>query len=500
MENALILLPILWPVFIGGCMWIPAVRRRRFLRGAVQIAAMTGELVLSIWAFFWPEGLALRWNLTADVSVYFRLDGAGKVILLLCAAAWLVSVVYSREYMEEEDREYRYDGFIMMAMGAVAGVCCAGNLIALYLCYEWVTLMCLPLVLQERTKEAVSAGLKFLFYSIFGALCALFGIFALARVCGTLDFTAGGVLDPELVSGQKAFFQAVIFIMLLGFGSKAGMWPLHGWLPTAHPAAPAPASALLSGNITKMGFLCSLRVVYQIAGTDFLKGTWVQYAWMSLALLTVFMGSMLACREKILKKRLAYSTVSQVSYALFGLALMTPAGVQGALTQAVFHCAAKNLLFLGAGAVILKTGLHSVDDLDGIGRRLPVVMACFTLASLTLVGLPPTGGALSKMQLALGSLSEAVPVLSWLGPVILIGSALLTAAYLIPVVLRAYFSGDTGIQKAGKVRQHHMLRSEATLWIRVPMVALTAVMLLAGMFPGFLDPLLSGALRALGMS
>lgn len=500
MENALILLPILWPAMMGIVMWIPTVRNSRALRGALQITTLSGELALAVWAFFWPQGLNLRWELMEGVSVYFRPDGTGKLVMVLCAAAWLVSAVYSREYMEGEEREYRYDGFLLLTMGAVAGVCSAGNLIALYLCYEWVTLAALPLVLQERTKEAVNAGLKFLFYSVFGALCALFGIFVLSRFCATLDFMPGGTLNPALFAGNEGLVLAAVFIMLLGFGSKAGLWPLHGWLPTAHPQAPAPASAILSGNITKMGLLGSLRVVYQIAGSGFLKGTWVQYAWMSLSLLTVFMGSMLACREKVLKKRLAYSTVSQVSYALFGLSLLTPAGVQGALSQVIFHCAAKNLLFLAAGAVILKTGLHNTDDLDGVGRRLPVVMACFTLASLTLVGLPPTGGAVSKMQLAMASLSGEIPILSWLGPVILIGSALLTAAYLIPIVLRAFFSGETGAVRAGKVRQHKMLRTEASLWIRVPMVLLTGAMLIAGMFPGLLEPLIGGALRSLGMS
>ena len=185
-----------------------------------------------------------------------------------------------------------------------------------------MTLTSLPLVLHERSREAVRAGLKYLFYSVAGAFLALFGIFFLAGVSTSLTFTPGGVLSDGALAGKEGLLLVSAFCMVVGFGTKAGMFPLHGWLPTAHPVAPASASAVLSGLITKAGVLAIIRVVYYIIGPDRRRGTWVQDAWICLTLLTVFMGSMLAYKEPVMKKRLAYSTVSQVSYVLFGLSLL----------------------------------------------------------------------------------------------------------------------------------------------------------------------------------
>ena len=170
---------------------------------------------------------------------------------------------------------------------------------------------------------------------------------------------------------------------MIGFGCKAGMYPLHAWLPTAHPVAPAPASAVLSGIITKCGVLAIIRTTYYLFGVDFVRGTWVQNVILVLAIGTIFMGSMLAYREKMLKKRLAYSSISQVSYVLFGVFLMTPQALCGALLQVVAHAIAKNALFLSAGAVIYKTGHTYVNELKGIGKQMPIGMICFTIASLS---------------------------------------------------------------------------------------------------------------------
>ena len=203
--------------------------------------------------------------------------------------------------------------------------------------------------------------------------------------------------------------------------------------------APAPASAVLSAVIVKAGVLAIVRVVYYIYGVSFLRGTWVQTAFMVLSLTTVFMGSMLAYREPVLKKRLAYSTVSQLSYILFGLAVMDAGSVAGGLLHVLSHGFIKASLFLCAGAVIYMTGKTRVDQLKGIGKEMPFIMWCFTIASLGLIGIPPTGGFLSKWYLAEGALSSGICGFSWIGPVVLLISALLTAGYLLPVVIQAFF-------------------------------------------------------------
>ncbi len=364
----------------------------------------------------------------------------------------------------------------------LAALCYSGNLFTFYVFFELMTLTSVPLVMHELTHEAVMAGLKYLFYSVGGAFLSLFGLFLFTAQGAELTFTAGGVLDSASASGVA---RLAVFLMILGFGTKAGMFPMHGWLPTAHPVAPAPASAVLSGVITKAGVLGILRTVYYVAGPELIRGTWVQYAWIGLTLITVFMGSMLAYREKVLKKRLAYSTVSQVSYVLFGLSLLQPVAFVGALLHVVFHSLVKNGLFLSAGAIICKTGKTKVDELKGIGKEMPVVLWCFTLAGVTLVGIPPTSAFVSKWYLATGSLASGIPVVSWLGPVVLLVSALLTAGYLLTVSIDAFLPGSDYNYAA-------LEKHEPTWQMLVPIVTLTALAVLLGVWPGGLTSLLTG--------
>ena len=362
----------------------------------------------------------------------------------------------------------------------------SSNLVTMYVFYELMTLTSLPLVLHERTKEAVMAGLKYLFYSVAGAFLALFGIFFLANVSPSLTFTPGGVLGGVSLAGKEGLLLAAVCCMLIGFGTKAGMFPLHGWLPTAHPVAPAPASAVLSGLITKSGVLALVRVIYYIVGPDRIRGTWVQNVWILLSLLTVFMGSMLAYKEPVLKKRLAYSTVSQVSYILFGLSLLQPVAFVGALSHVVFHSLIKNALFLCAGAVIVTTGWTRASQMRGLGTVMPVLLGCYTIVSLALVGIPPASGFVSKWYLASGALASGTGAFTWIGPVVLLVSALLTAGYLLPLTINGFFPGADFDGK--EIRERGLAGKEPPLLMLGPVIILTAGALLFGCFPG---PLLS---------
>ena len=342
-----------------------------------------------------------------------------------------------------------------------------------------MTLLSVPMVVHERTPQAVAAGVKYLVYSIFGAMLGLMGIFFFNHYLGTVTFAPGGV--APLSGAVTPGLLVVTFLVILGFGTKAGMFPMHGWLPTAHPVAPAPASAVLSGVITKAGVLAIVRVVYFLVGAKALAGTWVQTAFMILALITVFMGSMLAYREPLLKKRLAYSTVSQVSYVLFGLSCMVPEAFEGALLHVLAHSTIKDALFLCAGAIIHQTGKTMVSDLRGIGKQMPVTIWCWTIASLGLIGIPPTGGFVSKWQLATGSLASGMGALSVIGPVVLIVSALLTAAYLLPVTIYGFFPGSDF--------DYASLEKKEPGWLMlVPMLLLAAGVVLTGVLA---QPLIS---------
>jgi multicomponent Na+:H+ antiporter subunit D len=268
----------------------------------------------------------------------------------------------------------------------------------------------------------------------------------------------------------------MVVLAVIGFGCKGGMFPLHAWLPTAHPQAPAPASSVLSGLITKAGVIAIIRVVYFTVGADVLRGTSAQYILLTLSIVTIFMGSMLAYKEKVLKKRLAYSTVSQVSYVIFGLMLLNTAGVTGALLQVAFHALAKNVLFLTAGAFIYKTGKTLVSDMYAMGKSMPKTLACFTVAGLSLVGVPMTAGFVSKWYLAQGGLMPEMGIVGVVGVVMLMVSALLTAGYLMSIVMKAFFPG--------KDFDYANLKSkEPNYLMTVPLVLLAVAVVGMGIMP-----------------
>ncbi len=478
----LMLLAVFVPILAG--VLVLALKNLKENRGVLTgcfTAVLAAEAVLVILAVMGGGSVTL-WKLTDTITLGLKIDKVGSLFAVLTSVMWLLAGIHSTSYMKHEHDEQRFYGFYLIVVGVLAGLDFSADLITMYVFYEMMTLTSLPLVLHELTKEAIHAGLKYLFYSVAGAFLALFGIFFLANVCGNLQFTAGGVVTPDMIAGKEGLLLFAVFAMIVGFGTKAGMFPLHGWLPTAHPVAPAPASAVLSGVITKAGVIAIIRVVYFIVGPVMIRGTWVQYAWMVLALLTVFMGSMLAYREKVMKKRFAYSTVSQVSYVLFGLSLLEPTAFVGALCHVVFHSVIKDALFLFAGAVIVRTGWTRIEQLRGLGRIMPKALAFYTLAALALIGIPPASGFVSKWYLATGSLASGTGALGFIGPVILLISALLTAGYLLPIMIQGYFPGQDF--DGQEIKERGLEGKEPEPAMLVPIGILGIASLLLGCFPG----------------
>lgn len=383
----------------------------------------------------------LLFELMDGIAIYIKVDGISRIFVTVTTIVWIAVTFYSFNYIHHEGGDKRFYGCFMLVYGVLTALDCAGNLVTFYFFYELMTITSLPLVIHTLKRDAIMAALKYLFYSMAGAYMALFGLFVLNQYCTTLDFTAKGTLDMSLVGENTQIVLIAVFLMLIGFGVKAGMFPLHAWLPTAHPAAPAPASAALSAIIVKAGVLGIIRTVFYVVGADFIRGTWVQKIWILLTLLTVFMGSMLAYREKVFKKRLAYSTVSQVSYILFGLALLDKVAFSGALLQLIAHAFAKCALFMTAGIFILRTGKIKVDEYEGIGRTMKYTLLGYTIAALSLIGIPPTAGFVSKWYLAEGALASGTGA-AVIGPIVLLVSALLTAGYLLPIVMKGFFPGN----------------------------------------------------------
>ena len=486
----MILFPVVLP-FVFGCI-LPLLKplyENRKARNSYIFIALVIEAVVFIMSINAPTKKIVLWEMAKGLPVSFCLDNLGILFASVTLLMWIMSCVFAFEYMKHEGREIRYFSLVLISLGALMGVCFAGNLVSAYVFYELMSVFTMPWVLHSLSKESIEAAKKYLFYSMGGAFLGLAGFFVMYNYAGVMPFVEGGCLDKAVAAGNERMILTVSLLYIIGFGSKAGMWPLHGWLPTAHPVAPAPASALLSGNITKMGVLMIIRYIYYVVGVDFLRGTFVQYTFMCLALLTVLMGSMMAYKEEILKKRLAYSTVSQVSYILFGLSCMNTLGIIGALMHVIFHSLVKNTLFLNAGAIIYKTGKTQVSQLRGIGKQMPVTMWCFTLVSLTLVGIPPTSAFVSKWYLALGSLDTKMGFLSILGPVILLTSALLTAGYLITITMKGFFPGEEFSDKES---------FEPNLYMLIPMIIMTALAVLLGVYPGpvtaFLEEIVAGIL------
>ena len=311
----LIALPLL--TALAAALPFPSRRGRLTFLLTMQII----ETALVVWTLVSGRSYATNiWHLTESLTIAMKLDGVAAVFSVLTAVAWLLALIYSVEYMSHSQNEARFYVFLFLSEGMLLGTALSADFVSMYVFYELTSLCSMPLVLHELTHDAVTGAMKYLYYSIGGAFFVLFGIVVLYTNTSTLDFAPGGTL----IAGQHTGLELLaVFFVVLGFGTKAGLFPMHNWLPSAHPVAPAPASALLSGIITKAGVIGIIRVLYFIAGPSVLRGTWVQTACLVLALGTVFMGSMLAYGERDFKKRLAYSSISQISYVLTALFLLT---------------------------------------------------------------------------------------------------------------------------------------------------------------------------------
>lgn len=484
----LILLPIVLPIVVGIAFLISSFKEHlnknndyenksaKELKGihVVSVVTLVVSAIVAIYVSM-QKGLTLTlFYLMKDIPIYFQVDDISLLFVAFVSIVFVLVGIYSCVYMSHEKEEKRFFGFFLVVYGVLVALDLAGNLITLYLFYELMSLTSMPFVLHNGSHESIMASLKYLLYSMTGAYLGLFGIFILSKYTTSLTFVAGGTLDVVLASQNQTLVLIAIMCMLIGFGAKAGMFPLHAWLPSAHPVAPSPASGVLSSIIVKCGVLAIVRVVYYIVSPEFIAGTWVQTTWMILALLTVFMGSLLAYKEPVLKKRLAYSSVSQVSYVLFGLSVLTPTGLTGGLLHTLFHVFIKCGLFLTAGIFIFKCHKTRVEELKGIGKSMPITLWCYTIISLGLIGIPPTTGFISKWYLAQGALEANIGIISYIGPIILLISALLTAGYLLEITINGFFPGKDAVVEKGE-EAHPMM------WGPLAIFAVLTVVL--GVFP-----------------
>lgn len=481
----LILISGLVPVIAGIAVHGMHAEKKK-LASALVLGAIAVSLASNLAICFNDlRGTAVAFALTAELRIAFRVDAPACFFSLLFTLAFALTAVYALSYFQEDGRKPQFDCFYLLSFGALMLLCYSGNLITMYICFEMVTLMSMPLVLHDKTKESVDAALKYLIYSVGGAFLGFIGVVYLSLNTSTDLFTPGGTLVAG-VAGSNVFLTAVL-LMFIGFGAKCGLFPLHNWLPTAHPVAPAPASALLSGIITKSGVVAVYRILCDVVGTEAFFGTWAHKTWLSLILLTILLGSFMAVVQKNFKKRLAFSSVSQISYVLLGLAMMNGQAMAGAVLQIASHAVIKIGLFLTAGASIRLLGVHDVDEMDGAGYRMPVTMWCYTVCALGLVGVPPTGGFVAKWYLAEGALNSGLGALSVIAPAVLIVSAILTAYYLLSVTVSAFFPSD-------KTKTFERVKEPAAMVI--PLIVLAVLTVAIGIFSGWFVNFSAGWLTA----
>ena len=496
MNNMLLAVPVLLPVVGGGSILFS----ERSLRGRlkdISLECLVGGMVLLnslivACILLIPgargEGLVL-FRLFADLTVMFRIDGMGSVFSGLVAFLWPLATLYSFEYMKHEERKDTFFAFYVMTYGITMGIAFAGNLTTLYLFYEMLTLVTFPLVLFPLSKEAVRASRTYLYFSIGGAAFAFIGlVFVMGfSATGTTAFQPGGALDMEQALRSRDVLLFVYVLAFFGFGVKAAVFPCHVWLPKA-TVAPTPVTALLHAvAVVKSGAFAILRFTYFSYGAEFVRGTWAQYTVMAAALATILFGSTMAVREVHWKRRLAYSTISNLSYILFGAALMTPFGLAAALCHLTAHAFMKICSFFCAGAVMRQTGKTYIYELDGLGRRMPVTFPCLLTASLSLMGIPLFAGFISKWNICRAAFLYADLCTdgpgSWLpytGVAVILYSALMTGIYMLSVLIRAWapVRGEETSEPSAEAA------SDPGWMMLVPLVIFAAVILLIGLHSG----------------
>jgi multicomponent Na+:H+ antiporter subunit D len=452
-ENAVLLvMAIVLPLL--GALLLPFFARHAELRDAVSITVSLALCVLLaqlLDIIFEGERPRIQlWELFPGFSVALALRPLGALFAATAGFLWAATTFYSIGYMRKnkERHQINFYRYFALSMSATMGIAFSDNLFTLFIFYELLTLLTYPLVVHKGDKASVHGARKYIMILLFGSL-ALFlpAILLVYHITGTLNFTRGGIIEDSLLPWQTGLLLAMFVFGI----AKGALMPMHRWLPSAM-VAPAPVSALLHAvAVVKAGVFSIVMVILYIFGYDWLHlssaedwrtSDWLRYT----AGFTIVIASLTALRHDHLKQRLAYSTIAQLGYITLGAALLAPLSIAGAILHIVAHAFGKISLFFAAGAIYTSTGKNYVSELDGIGRVMPWTMAAFTLGALSVIGIPPTIGFLSKWYILLG----AATVGDYLALSVMAVSSLLSAAYLLPIIHRAFFKPPLELQTYGE--------------------------------------------------
>ncbi|MCX8085474.1 MAG: proton-conducting transporter membrane subunit [Rhodocyclaceae bacterium] len=451
--------------------WI-GLRTALNLLGALVKLVLVGLLLAGVAA---GEQYGFRHAVLPGLELAFKADALGLLFISLSAVLWLFTTLYAIGYLEGAPHRSRFFGFFSLCVTATMGIAMAGNLFTFFVFYELLTLATFPLVVHRGTPAAMHGGTVYLAYTLAGGAVLLAGIVWLHHLVGHTEFAHGGIaaaLGPQY-AGQ---LRIVFLLLIAGVGVKAALVPLHGWLPRAM-VAPAPVSALLHAvAVVKAGAFGIVRIVYEVYGVEFAQSLGLLFPLAVAAAVTIVWGSLRALFQDDLKKRLAFSTVSQVAYIALGVALFGPIGTIGGLVHLVHQGIMKITLFFCAGNYAETLGLHKVSELSGVGRRMPATTLAFSIAALGMMGAPLTAGAVSKAWLIEGARAAEM---EWVIGV-LWTSSLLNAAYFLPILWRAWFRPPP----AAWPDEHIPARGRReTAWLLlVPPLVTAAAVVVAGVF------------------
>jgi len=405
------------------------------------------------------------------VAIRFRVDSLGMLFAVVSSSLWIITSAYSIGYMRglNEHSQTRYFCFFALALSSTIGVAFSANLLTLYLFYEMLSLATYPLVTHHQDTEARASGRRYLSY-ILGASIGL--VLPAMLICytraGTLEFTSHGFLTGTCSRGLVTL---LLLMFLFGF-AKAAVMPFHAWLPAAM-VAPTPVSALLHAvAVVKVGVFSIVRVLTGVFGIDLLSALHLGPLICIIASVTIIAGSLIALSQDNLKRLLAFSTIAQLSYIVLGVGLLSPGGMTGGVLHIAMHAFGKITLFFCAGAIFVATGKRNISEMKGLGRRMPLTMAAFFFGALSIIGLPPTGGFLSKWYLVLGSIEAGQTAVL----IVLLVSSMLNAAYFMPIVYRAFFTPPDMDEP------HHRIQ-EAPLFCVAPLTVTALISIILFLYP-----------------
>lgn len=476
MSGGALLLGILLSSFCTGLVIFFLGEERHRLRTWLNLLGALIKLVLviallqGVWA---GQSYEFRYTMAPGLDFKLGADANAVFFVTLSTVLWLLTTLYAIGYLEDSPHRSRFFGFFSMCVSATVGVALAGNLVTFLTFYELLTLSTYPLVVHRGTAASMRAGKIYLAYTLSGGALLLLAVAWLQSIAGPVEFRLTGAL-ADVAKTHPTELRILFAMFVIGLGVKTALVPLHGWLPQAM-VAPAPVSSLLHAvAVVKAGAFGIVRLVYDVYGEKTAAELGLLQPLAIAASVTIIYGSLRALAQDELKKRLAYSTVSQVSYIVLGAAIVSPLAAIGGIVHLVHQGVMKITMFFGAGNYAETLGIHHISEMNGVGRRMPLTTAAFTVASLAMIGVPPLTGYVSKWYLQTGAIDAGA---EWL-TLVLAGSSLLNAAYFLPILYRAWF-----LAPPERWPEEHQLGSGETHWmLLVPPVATALLVIWFGLF------------------